>query len=131
MRWVKRLRCWSELEMEGVLARLLRTGVIVSAAIVLVGLVAYLVASGSAAPSYRVFKGEPAELRSIPGILGDAARLRRLGLIQFGLLLLLATPVARVAFSTFSFACQKDRIYVVVTLVVLAVLAYSIAGGFS
>jgi uncharacterized membrane protein len=131
MGWVKRLGRWSELEMEGVLAGLLRTGVLVSAAIVLAGFIRYLIASGSAVPDYRVFKGEPADLRSISGILGDAARLRRLGLIQFGLLLLLATPVARVAFSAFSFACQKDKIYVMVTLVVLAVLAYSIAGGFS
>ena len=51
------------------------------------------------------------------------------GLIQFGLLLLIATPVARVAFSVAAFAIQRDRLYVVVTLIVLAILTYSLAGG--
>jgi uncharacterized membrane protein len=117
--------------MEGVLARLLRTGVIVSALIVLAGFIVYLIASGLALPDYRAFKGEPAELRRISGILRDAARLGGRGLIQFGLLLLLATPVARVALSVFSFACQRDKVYVIVTLVVLTVLICSIAGGFA
>jgi uncharacterized membrane protein len=50
-------------------------------------------------------------------------------LIQLGLLLLIATPVARVAFSVAAFAMQGDRLYVVVTLIVLAVLIYSLTGG--
>ena len=48
------------------------------------------------------------------------------GLIQFGLLLLIAVPVARVAFSVVAFALQRDRTYVVVTLIVLAVLLYGL-----
>jgi uncharacterized membrane protein len=50
-------------------------------------------------------------------------------LIQLGLLLLIATPVARVAFSVAAFAMQRDRLYVVVALIVLAVLMYSLTGG--
>jgi uncharacterized membrane protein len=50
-------------------------------------------------------------------------------LIQLGLLLLIATPVARVAFSVAVFAMQRDRLYVVVALIVLAVLMYSLTGG--
>jgi hypothetical protein len=42
--------------------------------------------------------------------------------IQFGLLLLIATPLARVAFSVAAFALQRDRTYVVVTLFVLVVV---------
>ena len=51
------------------------------------------------------------------------------GLIQLGLLLLIATPVARVVFSVFAFARQRDWIYVVITLIVLAVLLYSLFWG--
>ena len=46
-----------------------------------------------------------------------------------GALVLLATPVARVAFSVLAFALQRDRLYVGVTLFVLSVLAYSLLGG--
>jgi uncharacterized membrane protein len=49
--------------------------------------------------------------------------------IQLGLLLLVATPVARVAFSILAFALQRDRTYVIITLIVLGVLLYSLAGG--
>jgi uncharacterized membrane protein len=52
-----------------------------------------------------------------------------LGIIQIGLLLLIATPVARVAFSVFAFVLQRGSTYVVVTLVVLTILIYSILRG--
>jgi uncharacterized membrane protein len=51
------------------------------------------------------------------------------GIIQFGLLLLIATPVMRVAFAVVAFMIQRDRIYVGVTLIVLSVLLFSLAGG--
>jgi uncharacterized membrane protein len=73
--------------------------------------------------------GEPVDLRSVSGIVRDALALRERGLIQLGLLLLIATPVARVAFSVAAFAMQRDRLYVVVALIVLAVLMYSLMGG--
>jgi len=59
----------------------------------------------------------------------ESLRWRGTGLIQLGLLLLLATPVARVAFSVVAFLLQRDRLYVLVTLIVLGILLYSIAGG--
>jgi len=49
--------------------------------------------------------------------------------INLKLLFLIATPVARVAFSIFAFAVQRDWLYVVVTLIVLAVLIFSLTGG--
>jgi uncharacterized membrane protein len=51
------------------------------------------------------------------------------GLIQLGLLILIATPIARVAFSVVAFLYQRDWTYVVVTLIVLGLLVYSLLGG--
>jgi uncharacterized membrane protein len=48
------------------------------------------------------------------------------GLIPLGLLLLIATPVARVAFSVVAFARQRDATYVAITFTVLALLLYSL-----
>jgi uncharacterized membrane protein len=42
-----------------------------------------------------------------------------------GILLLIATPIMRVAYCVYSFAAQKDKIYVVVSSIVLTVLLYS------
>jgi uncharacterized membrane protein len=52
------------------------------------------------------------------------------GILQLGLLLLIATPIARVVFSVFAFALEGDRMYVTFTLIVLSVLLYSLFGSF-
>jgi uncharacterized membrane protein len=104
-------------------------GVTLAAPVVLFGGIVYLVRHGRAAPQYRLFMGEPRDLRSVSGSVKDALAFRGRGLIQLGLLLLIATPVARVALSVAAFAVQRDRLYVVVTLIVLAVLMYSLMGG--
>jgi uncharacterized membrane protein len=122
-------RPWSDERVEGIMGNLLRTGVIAAAIVVLAGGILYLFRYGARLPAYSSFHGEPEELRSVGGILKAALALRSRGLIQLGLLLLIATPVARVAFSVIAFGLQRDRIYIVVTLIVLGVLLYSLAGG--
>lgn len=122
-------RGWTDEQVERIVGTLLRSGVIIAALVVLVGGILYLIRYGATSPDYRVFRGEPANLRSVSGIVRGALSFRSRGVIQLGLLLLIATPVARVIFSVFAFALQRDRIYVIVTLIVLAVLIYSLAGG--
>jgi len=51
------------------------------------------------------------------------------GLIQFGLLVLIATPVARVAFCAGGFLRQRNGLYVAISSVVLMVLLYSLTKG--
>jgi uncharacterized membrane protein len=112
-----------------VIGNLLRFGVVVSAVVVLVGGILYLARNGRSPTDYRVFRGEPSELRSVGGILRDAVTLNGRGVIQLGLLLLIATPVARVAFSIFGFAEEHDHMYVVIASMVLLVLACSLIGS--
>ena len=120
----------SEQLLERMFGNLLRVGVLVAAAVVLLGGILYLARFSGRAPAYKIFQGEPADLRSVPGIVRDVLALSRRGMIQFGLLLLIATPVARVMFSVLAFAWQRDFTYVVVTLIVLAVLLYSLTGAY-
>ena len=115
--------------MDRIISLILRSGVLISALVVLGGGILYLIRVGVASPAYRVFLGEPADLRSLSGIVKDALSLDSRGMIQFGLLLLVATPVARVAFSVVAFTLQRDRTYVIITLIVLGVLLYSLTGG--
>ena len=122
-------RSWTDRRMDLVIGNLLRSGVVLSATIVLFGAVIYLVRHGHSPTEYRVFHSEPSDLRSVRGILRDALALRGRGIIQLGLLFLIATPVARVAFSIFGFAEEHDRMYVVVASIVLLVLAYSLIGS--
>jgi uncharacterized membrane protein len=114
--------------MDEFMGRLLRSGVILAATTVLVGGVVYL-ASHPFPIDYRVFQSEPESLRTISGIFSEAISLQGRGLIQLGLLVLIATPIARVAFSVFAFLYQRDWKYVVFTLVVLGLLLYSLLGS--
>src|SRR5262245_16008243 len=118
----------TDVQVENFLGLVLRTGVILAGIIVLLGGILYLGQHGGATIDRRVFRSEPADLRSFSGIIHDAAALDSRGIIQLGLLLLVATPVARVFFSIIAFLIERDHIYVMISALVLAILLLSLAG---
>lgn len=120
---------WTDEKTEHVIGNLLRAGVLLSAAVVLAGGILYLAHHGRSHADYHVFQGQPEALRDVPGIASGAMKFDSRSIIQFGLLLLIITPIARVAFSAVSFALEKDYMYVIVSLIVLAVLIYGLAGS--
>ena len=119
----------SEHEIEQVIGRLLQFGVLLAAAVTLLGGVMLLLHHGSTAVSYATFQGEPAYLRSLTAIVRAAFAGDAMAVVQLGLLLLNATPVARVAFTLVASALQRDRLYVLVTTIVLALLLYGLVFG--
>ena len=116
-------------KMDAVMGIVLRSGVVSAAAIVLVGGILFLMRHKTPVTDYHIFSGEPSDLRTIPGIFSNVKAFRARGLIQFGLLVLIATPVARVVFSLFAFMYQKDWKYAVFTAIVLGLLLYSLLGS--
>jgi uncharacterized membrane protein len=120
---------WTDQKIENILGNLLRAGVLQSALVVLIGGVIYLLRHGRSLMDFRVFRGEPADLRDVRGIIRDTVALQGRGIIQLGILLLIATPVARVAFSIFGFAEERDWMYVLFTLSVFSILLYSLLGA--
>ena len=123
----KRAR-WTDAQVEIAISLVLRLGVSLAAAVVAIGGAVYLARHGHAAPHYGMFRGEPGDLRTVPGIVRDALSLTGRGMIQLGLLLLIATPVARVALSAVAFGLEEDWTYVALTLVVLTLLLLSLTG---
>ena len=109
-------------QMETVMGRLLQVGVLFSSLVVLVGGTLYVRAHYGSLPNYRVFSSEPTSLRQLSGIGSGIAAGDPGGIIQLGVLLLIATPVARVIFAIVGFAIERDRLYVVVSVTVLTVL---------
>ncbi|MGA2480807.1 MAG: DUF1634 domain-containing protein [Spirochaetia bacterium] len=107
----------------------LRVGVIVAACVVLIGGILFLPHMGGQAPHYSEWNGEPLSLRSIGGVLSAAVALRGDAVIQLGILLLIAVPIARVAVSLVAFLLQRDWLYCVVTFLVLGILLFSLLGG--
>jgi uncharacterized membrane protein len=112
--------------LETIIGQLLRTGVLLSAAIVTLGGILYLMRFHAARVGFHSFVVGGADIRTVPGILRSAAQLKSEGLMQAGLVLLILTPVARVALAVVGFAMERDRLYTVVSLIVLAILAFSL-----
>jgi uncharacterized membrane protein len=113
--------------LDKVIGTLLQIGVLTAAAVVFTGGVWLPAGEVHTAPAYKQFHGEPRELRSVGRVAASIKHPTPQILIQFGLLILIATPVARVVFSAAAFALERDWTYVVITLIVLIVLSYSLA----
>ncbi len=111
------------------LGTLLRAGVLLSACVTLAGGIMYLATHGMSSTSYHIFAGEPEGLRTVSGVIAGAARLDSASIIQLGVLLLIATPVARVFISVIGFARERDWMYVGCSLIVLALLCYGLIHG--
>jgi uncharacterized membrane protein len=116
---------WNDQRIELIIGNLLRSGVLLSATVVILGGILYLVRHGHNVADYRTFQGELSPLRTLAGIFHGALQLRGRAVIQLGLLLLIATPIARVIFSAIAFVRERDYLYVAFTL---AILTYSLLG---
>jgi uncharacterized membrane protein len=119
----------SDENIERMVSVVLRSGVLLSASVVLVGGIYYLIRHGEEIADYRTFRGQPSIDRIVGQIIHGAVELRARSIIQAGILLLIATPIARVAVSLIGFAFEHDGKYVAITAIVLAVLLYSLTSG--
>jgi len=115
-------------KLEVVIGHTLRIGVVTAATIVFLGGVYYLIENGFTTPHYDTFRAAPMPSDNLAGMARNIRALNSYGIIQLGLLVLIATPILRVIFSVIAFALERDVLYVVATLIVLAVLLYSLLG---
>ncbi len=118
---------------ELIISTLLRTGVILSLSVVALGTVVTFVRHPDYLWSRPALKqvtqpgvAFPDTMREVIGGLG---RLEGRSIVVLGLLLLIATPVMRVAVSIVTFLYQRDRLFAVVTLAVLIILLVSFVLG--
>lgn len=120
---------WSDHEVEQLIGRLLQVGVLVAAAVVLLGGVMLLLQQGRNPVEFSTFSTAASPLQGLVGIFRGAIALDPMAIVQLGLVLLIATPVMRVALTLVAFALQRDRLYVLLTAVVLALLLYGLVWG--
>jgi uncharacterized membrane protein len=120
---------WADERVASWIGIVLRGGVLVAAAVTLLGAIVLLLQHGSTPADYHLFEGAHSELRGIGGIVAGALRLNSKAVVQLGIILLLATPVVRVLLSLLAFILQRDRLYTAITSLVLAILLYSLLLG--
>jgi uncharacterized membrane protein len=111
--------------LEIAMGHMLRIGVTIAALVVLAGGVLYLSQNRGPVPDYHHFRGAPTIYEHVGQIAKGARHFDSRAIIEFGILLLIATPVMRVVFGVVGFAFLRDRLYTLVSAVVLAVLLFS------
>jgi uncharacterized membrane protein len=121
---------WNDEKMRRIMGTLLRVGVLSSAIIVVFGAILFFIQHPQTEFSYSTFKGEPERLKHVGIIIQQTLQLRSRAVIQFGLLLLIVTPVIRVAFSFVGFIIEKDWVYTIITLVVMIILFLSLFSNY-
>lgn len=121
--------------LEIAIAALLRIGVLIAAVLVALGGVLEMRHPGAPVPSYTQFH-EPGTLpsdahalTSITGVFRHLADPSGASIVELGLLVLIATPIARVIFAVVGFARERDPLYVVISLLVLSILVVSLLHG--
>ncbi len=117
---------WNDDKMRNIMGNLLRVGVVSAAALVLIGAILFFLQHNVIVSNYHIFKSEPEKLRKLHLILIQALHFRGSEIIQLGLIILIATPIARVFFSLIGFLFEKDWVYVVITTIVFIVLIFSL-----
>lgn len=120
---------WSDEHVEQFIGRLLQAGVLVAALVTLLGAGVLLAREGGARAAVGSFRGAAPELLTVGGVLRGALARDGRAIVQLGLVLLILTPVARVALTLWAFVRQHDRLYVAVTTIVLALLLYGLISG--
>lgn len=117
----------SDQDLENSVAILLRCGVTLSALVVLIGGILLHRQLLSPIPNYTHFHTGDPGLHSVLGILQGAINFTPKSVISLGLLLLIATPVARVLLCVVGFARQRNMLYVAISALVLLILILSFA----
>lgn len=116
--------------LERSMGRLLIACIAAAGSVIAVGIAAVIsTGEGNARADYSTFTPSDDGSRSITTILSAAVRLDVHALLMTGILMVIATPIARVLFSLVSFARERDRLYTVITAAVLAALCYSLLLG--
>lgn len=120
---------WEERDVELYIGKLLRYGVILSSIITITGGVIYIYQHPDQQLNFKTFVGAPNYLRELSTLLPAVLKLDGLAIIQLGVAILIATPILRVAFSIVAFAIEKDRMYIVITCIVLAIILSNMIFG--
>jgi uncharacterized membrane protein len=115
--------------LQQLIGKLLRTGITISSLIILSGGILYLLQQGAEPRSAFLFDGGEPHFTSISGVAQGILHGNSQSIIQAGILLLIATPVARIAFSLAGFIRERDRLYIIISFIVLTILIASMLSG--
>jgi uncharacterized membrane protein len=121
------MKTFKDMDLQAFISNLLRTGVIVAMTIVVIGLVMFVIAHGSQPAVYNNF--DATHVFSFSSFLDSLLQGNSSAIMELGVMVLIATPVARVLFTMIGFWLEKDRMYTVIAFLVLCIIIGSMLYG--
>ncbi len=115
--------------MEESISLILRSGVALSALLVFIGIILSITqgqAGGFSLSQASLHTQSNSSSINLPGIISGSLSLNGMSFIFLGFIVLIATPIIRVAMSIFYFVMQRNYLYTIITAVVLANLMIAI-----
>ena len=123
------MKKFKDRDMQLLLGQVLRAGTVISVSVVFLGGIIYLFNHGDTVANYRVFIGIPGFIRHFNDLIYNSYILKGQAVIQFGIILLIATPIIRVICSAIGFVLEKDYMYLGISLLVLFIIFISMISG--
>ncbi|NVY97161.1 DUF1634 domain-containing protein [Lactobacillus sp. DCY120] len=109
-------------EIELIIGKILRVGVIVSVIVMIIGLGLMVIQTPTGTTVHFP--------TTISGLVHGIGHFQAASIMMLGIFLLILTPVLRVVVSIYAFAKEKDYLYVIITTLVLVILAIAMIGGY-
>lgn len=116
-----------EKDLQSLIGNLLRIGVIIAMTIVIAGTFLFLWQHGKETADYSQFNEQ--DVFSFPGFFHQLMNGESTAIVDLGVMVLIATPVARVLFTMIGFWLEKDRLYTVIAFIVLCIIIFSMLSG--
>ena len=123
-------RGFKDKDMQVIIGWILRVGVAASMVFVITGGIIFLYRHGYSQPHFQDFNKVPDFISSIMGVIQGVIHIKGQAIIQLGIVLLIATPILRVAFAGIGFLVEKDYLYTFISLLVLLIIVASMMSGY-
>lgn len=125
-----RTKPFTDVDLNRSVGNLLRLGVVLSVVTSLVGFVK-LFTEGFKMPKYKMLKMGDSSEKVWGSFWNSLCKGEGMAIIQLGILLLILTPLVRIIFALIGYLKEKDYIYVVISLIVLAIMTVSFLTGYA
>ncbi|WP_334333551.1 MULTISPECIES: DUF1634 domain-containing protein [unclassified Companilactobacillus] len=109
-------------KVELIIGKILRIGVITSAIVILIGMGLYFMSGSGYNPGDYPTR--------FSAIFAGLAAGKSYAVIMLGVFLLILTPVLRVVVSIYAFYKEHDKLYVIITTIVLIILMFAMFMGY-
>jgi uncharacterized membrane protein len=123
------MKKFKDRDMKLMLGHVLRAGTMVSVGVVFIGGVFFIYRHGQNISNYHTFKGVPDFIQRPSGVFRGILAFEGQAIIQFGIALLIATPILRIVSSAIGFVLEKDYMYLGISLLVLGIIFFSMVSG--